>query len=194
MYAYISGEVVSISPAIVIIDIGGLGYELKISLHTFSIIQHKKSCKLFTYLNVKEDLLELFGFADETEKSLFVHLISVSGIGPNTARMVLSSFPPNEISAAIVNEDEDLIKSIKGIGPKTAKRLILELKDKLSKDFENIDLRQSLSNTLKEEALSALVMLGFAKVVADKAIKKSLHDNPDQKSVEELIKLALKNL
>jgi holliday junction DNA helicase RuvA len=194
MYAYISGEVVSISPAIVIIDIGGLGYELKISLHTFSIIQHKKSCKLFTYLNVKEDLLELFGFADETEKSLFVHLISVSGIGPNTARMVLSSFPPNEISAAIVNEDEDLIKSIKGIGPKTAKRLILELKDKLSKDFENIDLRQSLSNTLKEEALSALVMLGFAKAVADKAIKKSLHDNPDQKSVEELIKLALKNL
>jgi holliday junction DNA helicase RuvA len=194
MYAYISGDIVHISPAMVIIDIGGLGYELKISLNTFSSIQHQKRCKLFTYLNVKEDLLELFGFADETEKTLFVHLISVSGIGPNTARMVLSSFPPNEISAAIVNEDEDLIRSIKGIGPKTAKRLILELKDKLSKDFENIELGQSLSNTLKEEALSALVMLGFTKAVADKAIKKSLHNNPNQISVEELIKLALKNL
>ncbi|PWG81013.1 Holliday junction branch migration protein RuvA [Pararcticibacter amylolyticus] len=196
MYAYIDGKLAFKCPAYVIIDAGGVGYHINISLSTYSKLQDSERCKLYTWLHVKEDAHTLYGFADEGERSLFLHLISISGIGPGTGRMILSSGSPEEIQTAIVKGDLALIKKIKGIGPKTAQRLILELQDKLKKEgiVTLNDLPQY--NTAKEEAVSALVMLGFARNLAEKAI-----DNVSQKqqekgnlSVEQLIKSALKNL
>lgn len=194
MYAFITGKTVALSPAMAVLDNQGIGYEINISINTYSAIQGKDTCKLFTYLVVREDAQLLYGFATEAEKELFVHLISVSGIGPNTARMVLSSFPPEEIVQAILQEDEATIKSIKGIGPKSAKRLILELKDKLKKGDGTVLTAPVADNTIKEEALSALVMLGFNKNASEKAIAKVLKTHPDTASVEALVKLSLKNL
>lgn len=194
MYAFITGKTVALSPALAVLDNNGIGYEINISVNTFSAIQGKDSCRLYTYLVVREDAQLLYGFATEAEKELFVQLISVSGIGPNTARMVLSSYPPEEIVQAILQEDETTIKSIKGIGPKSAKRLILELKDKLKKGEGTMLTSPTADNTMKEEALSALVMLGFNKNASDKAIAKVLQTHPDTATVEALVKLSLKNL
>lgn len=195
MYSYIKGSLTYKSPAQVIIEAGGIGYEINISLHTYDHIQQMDSARLYTYFYVKEDIQALYGFATEDEKKLFTLLISVSGIGPNTARMVLSSYPPAEIQEAILNENEQLIKSIKGIGPKTAKRLILELKDKLAKDpATQTGIRSVTSNTLSEEALSALIMLGFSKIQGEKAIQKSLNQHPGMEKIEDLVKEALKNI
>ena len=195
MFAYISGVITHKSPAYVIIEAGGIGYGINISLNTFSKIQSLNKCKLLTYFHVKEDAQVLYGFADEMERSLFIHLISISGIGPNTGRMVLSSFPPEEIRWAIINGDVRLIQSIKGIGPKSAQRIILELKDKLKKEpAEEVNFIPAGNNTLKEEALSALIMLGFTKSDAEKSVQKVLKSTPEVEKVEDLLKEALKNM
>ena len=194
MYAYIRGKLAFVSPAIVVVETGGVGYELHISLHTYGQIQHATEVQLFTYLYVKEDIQALYGFADASEKALFTQLISVSGIGPNTARMVLSAMTPAELKQAILREDEALIRNIKGIGPKSAKRLILELKDKLAKETGIPDTVGASDNTAREEALSALIMLGFSRQASDRALRKVQQANPDVNAVEQLIKLSLKEL
>ncbi len=194
MYAFITGKTVALSPALAVLDNNGIGYEINISVNTYSAIQGQDTCRLYTYLVVREDAQLLYGFATESEKELFTHLISVSGIGPNTARMILSSFPPEEIVQAILQEDEATIKSIKGVGPKSAKRLILELKDKLKKSEGDMLTAPVADNTIRQEALSALVMLGFNKNASEKAIAKVLKAHPDTATVEALVKQSLKNL
>jgi len=195
MYAYIDGKLAFKCPTYVIIDAGGVGYHINISLHTFSLLEDKERCKLFTWLHVKEDGHTLYGFADEGERRLFLHLISISGIGPNTGRMMLSSITPDEIQTAIINGNVPLIQRIKGIGPKSAQRIILELQDKLRKEGPGSSLTMAPANkTVKDEALSALVMLGFARNAAEKVVEQEINKNGAALTVEQLIKLALKSL
>jgi Holliday junction DNA helicase RuvA len=194
MYAYIDGKLVFKCPAYVVIDAGGVGYHINISLNTYSFLGDKERCKLFTWLHVKEDAHTLYGFADEGERRLFLHLISISGIGPNTGRMMLSSITPLEIQTAIINGNVSLIQRIKGIGPKSAQRIILELQDKLRKEGPDTLTVTPLNKTVKDEALSALVMLGFARNVAEKALEQEISKNAGVLTVEQLIKLALKSL
>jgi Holliday junction DNA helicase RuvA len=194
MYAYIDGKLVFKNPAYVVIDAGGVGYHINISLNTFSQIGDAERCRLYVWLHVKEDAHTLYGFYDEGEKRLFLHLISVSGIGPNTGRMMLSSITPNEIQAAIVQGNVTQIQRIKGIGPKSAQRVILELQDKLRKDGPDTLISMPATNTVKDEALSALVMLGFARAAAEKVIDAELKRNSENLTVEQLIKFALKSL
>ncbi|TAE38980.1 MAG: Holliday junction branch migration protein RuvA [Sphingobacteriales bacterium] len=194
MYAYINGKLTFKCPAYVILETGGIGYQLHISLHTFIAIKDQENCKLYVWLHVKEDAHTLYGFADEGEKRLFLHLISVNGIGPGTGRMMLSSISPIEIQEAIVKGDVDQIKRIKGIGPKSAQRLIIELQDKLQKEGSGTLISAPLNNTAREEALSALMMLGFAKIAADKAIDTVLKNTSETLSVEQIIKTTLKTL
>jgi Holliday junction DNA helicase RuvA len=194
MYAYIDGKLAFKSPAYVVIDAGGVGYHINISLNTFSKLGDAERCKLYVWLHVKEDGHTLYGFADEGEKRLFLHLISVSGIGPNTGRMMLSSITPQEIQAAIVQGNVTQIQRIKGIGPKSAQRVILELQDKLRKDGPDTLTMMPANNTVKDEALSALVMLGFARNAAEKVIDQEIGRNNDTLTVEQLIKSALKSL
>lgn len=194
MYAYIDGKLVYKSPAYIIVEAAGIGYHINISLNTYSLLANAERCKIFTWLHVKEDAHTIYGFADEGERKLFLHLISVSGIGPNTGRMMLSSITPIEIQQAIVQADVNLIQRIKGIGAKTAQRLILELQDKLKKEGGDSLISVSKNVTAKDEALSALVMLGFAKIAAEKALDTALRGSTDELTVEKLIKIALKNL
>jgi len=194
MYAYIDGKLVFKSPAFVVIDAGGVGYHINISLNTFSKLGNAERCKLFTWLHVKEDAHTLYGFAEEGERRLFLHLISVSGIGPNTGRMMLSSITAEEIQNAIISGNVALIQRIKGIGPKSAQRLILELQDKLRKEGPATLGSAPANVTLKDEALSALVMLGFARQAAEKVLDQELNKNNSDLTVEQLIKFALKNL
>lgn len=194
MYAYIDGKLVFKCPTYVVIDTNGIGWHINISLNTYTLLKDQENCRLYTWLHVKEDSHTLYGFAEEGERRLFLHLISVSGIGPNTGRMILSSITPAEIQTAIVKGDVPLIQKIKGIGPKSAQRMILELQDKLKK--EGIETLTSLPqyNTAKDEALSALIMLGFAKSQAEKALDYAIKTSPEGLSVEQLIKIALKGL
>jgi Holliday junction DNA helicase RuvA len=194
MYAYINGKLVYKCPTYVVIDAGGVGYHINISLNTYSNIADQENCKLFTWMHVKEDGHTLYGFYDEGERRLFLHLISVSGIGPNTGRMMLSSITPAEIQAAILKGDVPMIQRIKGIGPKSAQRLILELQDKLRKDGPDTLISMPVNHTAKDEALSALVMLGFVKNIAEKALDKAMSSTSDNLTVEQLIKIALKSL
>ena len=194
MYAYIDGKLSFKCPTYVVLEAGGVGYQVHISLHTFSQIPDQERCKLYTWLHVKEDAHTLYGFADEGERRLFLHLISVSGIGPNTGRMILSSITPQEIQAAIVKGDVPLIQRIKGIGPKSAQRLILELQDKLKKEGHDSLISMPQHHTIKDEALSALVMLGFAKNAAEKALDQAINAGNESLTVEALIKIALKSL
>ena len=194
MFDYIEGKLVFRSPNYVVIDVGGIGYHINISLNTFSRLGDLSVFKLFTWLHVKEDAHTLYGFADEGERRLFLHLISVSGIGANTARMMLSSITPEEIQEAIVAGHVSTIQRIKGIGPKSAQRLILELQDKLKKDGPGTLINVPVNYTVKDEALSALVMLGFAKNIAEKVIDNEIKRQPESLNVEQLIKAALKNL
>jgi Holliday junction DNA helicase RuvA len=199
MIAYLEGPFTYKSPAYLIIDVGGIGYQVHISLHTWSAISTLTKGRLHTHLHIKEDAHTLYGFFSVEERDLFVQMISVSGIGPNTGRMVLSSMSPGEFKEAIWSENEALIKSIKGIGPKTAKRMILELKDKIGAPGSNKQETSSVNmgaghNTSKEEALSALVQLGFSRTASEKAIAKVIHQDALIESAEELIKGALKNL
>ena len=194
MYAYIDGKLVFKSPAYVVIDAGGVGYHINISLNTYSKLGDGEKCKLFTWLHVKEDAHTLYGFIEEGERRLFLHLISVSGIGPNTGRMILSSITPQEIQAAIVGGNVSQIQRIKGIGPKSAQRMILELQDKLKKDGPDTLTMVPVNVTAKDEALSALVMLGFARNAAEKVLDSEINKNGGNLTVEQLIKFALKSL
>jgi Holliday junction DNA helicase RuvA len=194
MYAYIDGKLAFKSAAFVVIDVGGVGYHINISLNTYSKIGSAERCKLFTWLHVKEDAHTLYGFIDEGERRLFLHLISISGIGPNTGRMMLSSITPEEIQNAIISGNVTLIQRIKGIGPKSAQRVILELQDKLRKEGSDTLSTVPLNKTAREEALSALVMLGFARNAAEKVIDNEISKNNNDLTVEQLIKSALKAL
>jgi holliday junction DNA helicase RuvA len=193
MYDYISGKLAFKCPTYVVIEAGGVGYHINISLNTYSVLADER-CKLYTWLHVKEDAHTLYGFSEEGERRLFLHLISVSGIGPGTGRMILSSITPAEIQAAIVKGDVPLIQRIKGIGPKTAQRMILELQDKLKKEGPDSLTSVPQNNTAREEALSALVMLGFGKNVAEKAIDQLIRSGNENLAVEQIIKIALKSL
>jgi Holliday junction DNA helicase RuvA len=194
MYAYINGKLVFKCPTYVVIDAGGIGYHINISLNTYAELEEKEDCKLYTWLHVKEDAHTLYGFFEEGERRLFLHLISVSGIGPNTGRMILSSITPSEIQTAIVKGDVPLIQRIKGIGPKSAQRMILELQDKLKKEGPDSLISMPVHNTAKDEALSALVMLGFNKNIAEKVLESAIKASVENLSVEALIKIALKSL
>jgi holliday junction DNA helicase RuvA len=191
MIANLNGRLVDKSPTHVIVECGGVGYFVKISLNTFSRLGADENIKIFTQLQVREDAHTLYGFHSEKEREMFNHLISVSGIGANTGILMLSALTPDEIAAGIVGEDVALIQSIKGIGAKTAQRVIVDLKDKVAKaDFgtENVLF---VNNTNQNDALTALLSLGFDKNRAEKALKKIATDD---QSVEELIKQALKVL
>lgn len=193
MIVFLQGEILRKSPANVWLNVNGVVYEVHISLNTYELIQDKVKGELFIYHHITEQTQSLYGFNDEQEKNLFVHLISVSGVGTSTARVALSGLKPQEISSAIIHGNEAVIKGIKGIGPKTAKRLILELKDKLLKSSENVELLPDDGNNLSHDALTALVSLGIARNTAHKAVQKVLSSGEYQ-GVEEVIKLALKQI
>ncbi len=195
MITFVDGKLAYKDPTHVVIEINGIGYEVKISLNTYSALKDADNYKLNTYLNIKEDSHTLYGFAELEEKKIFLNLISISGIGPSTGLIMLSSLSPHEIKSAIVNGDVQLIQGVKGIGSKTAQRVILELKDKIARDElieKAVDLSSNSYNTIKNEALSALITLGINKSLAEKKIEMLLRDNEDL-ALEELIKLALKN-
>lgn len=193
MFEYIKAKLVELSPTHAIMDNNGLAYFINISLNTYSQLKESEQTTLFLQQIVREDAHLLFGFADKTEREIFKLLITVSGIGANTARMMLSSLSTAEIKSAIETGNVNVLKSIKGIGLKTAQRVIIDLKDKIGKAEVGEDILAPLNNTKREEALSALVMLGFNKPAIEKVLDKITNESPDF-SVEELIKLALKRL
>jgi Holliday junction DNA helicase RuvA len=193
MITQIRGRLVEKSPTGVVIDCNGVGYFIHISLHTFSQLTDNESIKLLTHLQVKEDSHQLYGFATAMEREIFRLLISVSGIGTNTARTMLSSLTPKQVREGIAAEDVALIQSVKGIGLKTAQRVIIDLKDKILKIYDIDETLSVSNNTNKDEALSALEVLGFVKKQSERIVLKILSNNPEA-SVEFLIKEALKNL
>jgi holliday junction DNA helicase RuvA len=194
MYEYIEGQLVERNPAYAVIDADGIGYMLSISVHTYSLLSEGGPCRLYTHLVVREDALILFGFADKEERELFRQLISVSGVGVNTARIILSSLTPAEVCVAIAEGDAPLLQRIKGIGGKTAQRIIVDLKDKVARELIPREKMGFQHNTKKEEALSGLIILGFPKVLSDKALTKIIEKEGTGLTVEELIKQALKIL
>lgn len=193
MITHLEGKLVEKNPTDVVIDCNGVGYFINISLHTFSQIPDKEHLKLYTYLQVREDSHSLYGFSSKTEREIFKLLISVSGIGANTARTMLSSLTPEQVKEGIAGGDVALIQSVKGIGAKTAQRVIIDLKDKVLKVYGIDELSLIPNNTNKDEALSALDVLGFNKKQSEKVVDKILKAQPDAQ-VEQIIKEALKNL
>lgn len=193
MIAHLQGRLVEKTPTDVVIDCNGVGYQVNISLHTFSLLPDSENIKLYTFLQIKEDAHTLFGFVEKAERELFKLLLSVSGVGAGTARTMLSSLDPKHIIHSIGTGDVGTIQSIKGIGAKTAQRVILDLKDKVLKLYDLEEVSGAGYNTNKDEALSALEVLGFNKKLAEKAIEKIVKENPSA-SVETIIKQALKNL
>jgi holliday junction DNA helicase RuvA len=195
MIAYLKGKLVHKEPTFIILDVNGIGYQVSISLNTFSEIKDREDLKLVTYMHVREDAQILYGFVNETEKQMFQHLISVNGVGPNTALVVLSYLPPNELRSAIVREDAAALQAVKGIGGKTAQRVILELKDKLRKDpIEEGSGKPGIAhNTMRHEALTALMTLGITKSAAEKSVDSVLKLSGNTISLEDLVKQALKN-
>lgn len=193
MIAYIQGKLVEKTPTEVVIDCGGVGYHINISLHTYSLLPTSDFIKLYTHVQIKEDAHTLFGFMEKTEREIFKMMLTVSGIGASIARTMLSSLEPKQIIQSIASGDVATIQSVKGIGTKTAQRVIIELKDKVLKlyDLEEVSLVQN--NTNKDEALSALEVLGFMRKAAEKVVEKIARENPDA-TVEFIIKQALKNL
>lgn len=196
MIYHIEGKLVEKTPTYAVIDANGVGYVMQISLNTFTKIGDSEHCKLYTeQLYVRDDMPRFYGFADVAERNLFRMLVSVSGVGGTSALLMLSSLSASEIQNAIVMANVAVIKSVKGIGEKTAQRVILELKDKMGKsDITAAEIFAGSNNTLKEEALSALVMLGFNKAAADKTLDKIIRTEGTGQTVEQLIKSALKNL
>ncbi|MDH5365853.1 MAG: Holliday junction branch migration protein RuvA [Cyclobacteriaceae bacterium] len=194
MIAYINGKLAYKDATYVIIDVNGIGYHINISLTTYSAIKDLENCKLHTYLHVKEDSQTLYGFSTSAEKKIFLNLISISGVGPSTGLMVQSSLSAEELQHAIINEDVKTIQSVKGIGGKTAQRIILELKDKLAKEeiVTGTTSSTGMNNTIRQEALSALITLGFNKLAAEKTINNILKISGNQITLEALIKQALK--
>ncbi|ULC59415.1 Holliday junction branch migration protein RuvA [Flaviramulus sp. BrNp1-15] len=193
MITHIQGKLTEKNPTHVVIDCNGVGYMLNISLHTYSQIPDNEQLKLYTHLQVKEDSHTLYGFSSLAEREIFRLLISVSGIGASTARTMLSSLTPKQVREGIAGNDVALIQSIKGIGAKTAQRVIIDLKDKILKIYDIDEVSVSQDNTNKDEALSALEVLGFAKKQAERVVDKIMIAHPDA-NVETIIKQALKNL
>lgn len=193
MITHIRGKLVEKNPTEVVIECNGIGYAINISLHTYSQIPNEESIKLYTYLQVKEDSHTLFGFSSLAEREIFKMLISVSGVGASTARTVLSSLTPKQVREGIATNDVALIQSIKGIGAKTAQRVILDLKDKILKVYDIDEISVVQNNTIKDEALSALEVLGFVKKQAERVVDKIIASQPEA-NVETIIKQALKNL
>ena len=194
MINHIEGKLTEKTPTYVVIECGGIGYLLNISLHTYGKLSDSEKCKLFTHLAIREDAHTLYGFINQEEKNMFRQLISVSGVGASTARMILSSLSPAEVQQAILSGNVVQLKSIKGIGEKSAQRIIVDLKDKIGKVSMGTDVVTGGNNTMREEALAALTMLGFARNVGEKGIEKALKSNGTISSVEELIKQTLKNI
>jgi Holliday junction DNA helicase RuvA len=194
MIAFLKGQFIRKTPAMVQVDVNGIGYEVHISLNTYSSIANQDSGKLHTYFHVREDAQILYGFFEENEKEMFIQLISVSGVGASTARMMLSSMKPSEISKAIAQGNAKLLESIKGIGKKSAERIVLELKDKMAKTSFELNNDPLISNTLDQDALNALIALGIARNTGEQAIMRVRKTNPDLQKIEDIIKLALKNI
>ena len=194
MIAFLRGEFVYKTPATVYVDVNGVGYELQISLNTYSKIQNLEKGILQTYFHVREDAQVLYGFFEVAEKEMFILLISVSGVGASTARMMLSSMKPEEIARAILNGNAKQLESIKGIGKKSAERIILELRDKVSKSISETNIPALINNTLEQDALNALIALGIAKSAAEQALKRVLSNGSETLKVEDVIKKALKIL
>ena len=193
MITQLTGRLVEKTPTQLVIDCSGVGYAVHISLHTFSQIGKDENIKIYTHLQVREDDHTLFGFHTTIERSVFLLLISVSGIGASTARTMLYSLEPQQIQRAIVSEDLNTIKSVKGIGLKTAQRVLIELKDKMMNLFEDEEIQIFGNNTIKDEALSALEVLGYSRKQSERIVDSIIQSNPDC-SVEELIKEALNKL
>ena len=196
MYEYISGEIAELTPAYVVIEAAGVGYYINISLQTYTEIEHERSARIYTHYIVREDAQILYGFATKQEREIFRLLISVSGVGGGTARMILSTYSPKELQGIISTENAGLLKNVKGLGLKTAQKIIVELRDKIVGQAATIEpaaLRGMGSDTVYEEALAALSMLGFPKAASDKAIRSLMKENPSA-AVEEVIRQALKKL
>jgi Holliday junction DNA helicase RuvA len=193
MIDFIEGKIAELTPAHVVVETNGVGYFISISLNTYTQLNSLEKCKMFIHEVIREDTYALYGFFTKVERTIYQLLISVSGIGPNTARMILSSMLPNEVEISILNNDVNAFKNIKGIGLKTAQRIIVDLKDKVGKSDNDDNIFILPNNTIKDESLSALVMLGFNKKNSEKLIDKLIADNPKIK-VEDLIKEALKTL
>lgn len=194
MIAFLRGQFVFKSPAVVHMDVAGVGYELQISLNTYSQIQPLASGTLLTYLHIREDAHILYGFFELTEKELFIQLIGVSGVGATTARMMLSSMRPEEITRAILQGNARQLESIKGIGKKSAERVILELRDKLGRNRPETNISPLINNTLEQDAFNALITLGIARSAAEQAVKKVINEASGTDKVEDVIKKALKIL
>ena len=194
MIAFLKGDFVFKTPTVVHMDVHGVGYELQISLHTYSRIQHLDKGILQTHYQVREDAHTLYGFFDTTEKALFVQLISVSGVGAATARIMLSSMKPEEIARAIVQGNVKLLETIKGIGKKSAERIVLELRDKIGKTIPESNISSLIDNTLDQDAFNALIALGIARPVAEQALKKVLSEQTGTEKLEDIIKRVLKML
>ncbi len=194
MIAFLHGNFVHKTPTVVYVDVNGVGYEVLISLSTYSKIQGLEKGTLQTYMHVREDGQTLYGFFDVAEKEMFILLISISGVGAATARMMLSSMKPGEIAHAILQGNAKQLESIKGIGKKSAERIILELRDKVGKNVPQTNISPLISNTLEQDALNALIALGIARPVAEQAIRKVLTHSSDPGKVEDIIKQALKTL
>ena len=194
MYEYIKGRLVEKNPAYAVIDCNGVAYYINISVYTYSRLGDEESCLLFNHLVIREDAHMLFGFIDTVERDLFRHLISVSGVGVSTARIILSSLNPTEVTQAIVEGNAPMLQRIKGIGSKTAERIIIDLKNKLSRNLIPSEKSGILHNTNREEALSALSILGFSKVLAEKVLNKIIETEGSGLSVEQLIKQSLRML
>lgn len=193
MIAHIQGKLVEKTPTEVVIDCSGVGYHINISLHTYSLLPASDHIKLFTYLQIKEDAHTLFGFVEKSEREIFKMLLSVSGIGASIARTMLSSLDPKQVIQAIASGDVATIQSIKGIGTKTAQRVIIDLKDKVLKLYDLDEVSINQNNTNRDEALSALEVLGFVRKASEKVVEKIVKEDPNA-SVESIIKQALKNL
>ena len=193
MIHHLKGQLIEKNPTYVVIECSGIGYTVNISLHTYSLIPDSEAVSLYTYLQVKEDSHTLYGFIEKSEREIFKLLISVSGVGTSTARMMLSSLQPREVIDAIASGDVPTIQSVKGIGAKTAQRVILDLKDKVIKVLGDDEVFVSQNNTNKEEALSALEILGYNRRQAGKVVEKIVKEDPES-TVESIIKLALKKL
>ena len=193
MITHLQGKLVEKTPTQVVIDCGGVGYHVNISLHTYSLLPSTDFIKLFTHLQIKEDAHTLFGFVEKSEREIFKLLLSVSGIGASIARTMLSSLDPRQITNAIASGDVLTIQSIKGIGSKTAQRVILDLKEKILKLYDLDEVSMSQNNTNRDEALSALEVLGFVRKASERIVEKIIQEDPDS-SVESIIKKALKNL
>jgi Holliday junction DNA helicase RuvA len=194
MIAFLKGNFVRKTPALVHVDVNGVGYELHISLNTFTSISGKDHGQLHTYFHVREDAQILYGFYEEAEKEMFIQLISVSGVGAATARMMLSSMKPTEIAKAITQGNTKLLESIKGIGKKSAERIVLELRDKVGKTGFESNNDVLINNTLDQDALNALIALGINRSAGEQAIGRVRKSNPELHKIEDIIKQALKNI